>query len=180
MSRFEEFWEAYPKKVGKKSCQQKWNQKKLDERADMVIADVQWRAKFSKKWQKGFVPNPHTFLHGERWEDERDDFRDEHKPAPSSSSASFSTTTPFTGDHWDRVANFAFLEVVNKAGGLPVDVIREMIRVKNEWLRTIREDPDGFDGEIVAGGLKAKWRKVYADFRARYDSGGVAASGETA
>lgn len=72
---FDEFWEAYPKKVGKQPAHKKWKQKHLDAKAEMIIADVIWRKGRSQQWNKGFVPNPATYLHQERWDDERDDIQ---------------------------------------------------------------------------------------------------------
>lgn len=69
-SRFEEFWQVYPKKKGKKPCQDKWKSKQLDDKADMLIADVQKRKEQDKSWIEGYIPNPHTYIHQERWTDE--------------------------------------------------------------------------------------------------------------
>jgi len=69
-ARFKEFWEAYPSKKGKKPAREKWQAKKLDELADTIIADVKARAEQDRSWRDGFVPNPATYLHQERWTDE--------------------------------------------------------------------------------------------------------------
>ncbi|HHH31521.1 MAG TPA: hypothetical protein ENK57_24675 [Polyangiaceae bacterium] len=69
-SRFDAFWAAYPKKVGKKPCREKWRAKKLDRIADRIIADVERRKREHRPWLQGFVPNPLTYLNQERWEDE--------------------------------------------------------------------------------------------------------------
>lgn len=68
--RFEEWWSVYPKKTGKKPAREKWKAKRLDERADVLIADVQLRAGTDRKWLAGFVPNPTTYINQERWNDE--------------------------------------------------------------------------------------------------------------
>ncbi len=39
--------------------------------ADMIIKDVKKRIN-TKKWQDGFIPNPLTYINGDRWEDEMD------------------------------------------------------------------------------------------------------------
>jgi hypothetical protein len=70
--RFAEWWDVYPKKVEKKKCLAKWKSRGLDKLADMLIADVKKRRK-SKKWQNGFIPNPLTYINGDRWEDELDE-----------------------------------------------------------------------------------------------------------
>lgn len=68
--RFAEFWQAYPKKTGRKPTETKWKAKRLDARADELIADVKRRMASDRKWIEGYVPNPLTYLTQERWQDE--------------------------------------------------------------------------------------------------------------
>lgn len=70
-SLFNLFWEAYPKKTGKKAALKSWKRNKLDEKAEIIIADVNQRK--SQNWQgkeKQYIPDPSTYLNGERWADE--------------------------------------------------------------------------------------------------------------
>lgn len=76
VSRFDEWWSHYPKKRGKADAKKAWKTRKLDASADSLIADVQKRQKYDQQWKKGFVPNPGTYLRGERWEDELSDASD--------------------------------------------------------------------------------------------------------
>jgi len=69
-SRFDDFWEVCPKKVGKKKTKEIWKRRKLDRIADKIISDITTRMKNDKKWIDGFIPNPTTYLNGDRWEDE--------------------------------------------------------------------------------------------------------------
>jgi uncharacterized protein YdaU (DUF1376 family) len=64
------FWRIYPKKVGKKTCVQKWRTLKLDAKADVIIADVKNRIANHRPWLDGYQPNPLTYLNGELWEDD--------------------------------------------------------------------------------------------------------------
>lgn len=68
--RFSEWWEVYPKKVGRKPCLEKWKAKHLDAKADELIADVQKRITGDGRWLDGFIPDPKTYLAQERWADE--------------------------------------------------------------------------------------------------------------
>jgi len=68
--RFAEFWNAYPKKVKKAESMRKWKSKHLDDKADEIIADIQIRLADDKRWKDGFIPDPTTYLNGERWNDE--------------------------------------------------------------------------------------------------------------
>lgn len=70
VSRFPEFWKAYPTKAGKKPCEKKWNSKKLDKLADVILADIALRSEKHYRWRDGFVPDPLTYLNQERWNDD--------------------------------------------------------------------------------------------------------------
>lgn len=69
-SLFDRWWAAYPKKVGKKTARAIWQRRKLDKLGDIIIADTVTRASVCQKWADGFIPNPSTYLNGDRWEDE--------------------------------------------------------------------------------------------------------------
>lgn len=73
--RFDEWWEAYGKKVNRKKCAAKWAKldwKKLGVTPDDLLADARSRHERSRKWRDGFQPDPLTYLNGERWHDELD------------------------------------------------------------------------------------------------------------
>ena len=67
-SRFDDFWEEYPRKEGKKAARTAWKNHK--HRAEEIIADVRKRKQFHYVWRDGFVPLPTSYLNGERWDDE--------------------------------------------------------------------------------------------------------------
>jgi hypothetical protein len=65
---FNDFWILYPKKADKKKAEIIW--KKLSyEMQQKILIDVPLR-KDGKQWKEGFIPNPTTYLNGERWNDE--------------------------------------------------------------------------------------------------------------
>lgn len=72
-ARFELFWQAYPKKVGKDSARKAFDKRKPDEQmvSEMVRAlEIQ---KQTEQWTKNngeFVPHPATWLNAGRWMDE--------------------------------------------------------------------------------------------------------------
>lgn len=70
-SSFDLFWAAYPKKNKKKDALKIWADKHLDAKSETIIADVQRRPS-SERWSKGFIPDPTTYLRGERWNDAMD------------------------------------------------------------------------------------------------------------
>lgn len=66
---FGKFWEVYPKKVKRKDALKVWKSKQLDGKVDALIADVKRRLSEDRRWIGGFVPDPTTYLRGERWND---------------------------------------------------------------------------------------------------------------
>jgi hypothetical protein len=70
VNAFNEFYSAYPKKVGKEPALKSW--KKIKPALyEMIIADVKNRSANHIGWQdKQYVPNPATYLNQKRWEDE--------------------------------------------------------------------------------------------------------------
>ena len=68
---FEKFWKTYPVKTAKRKCFEIWQTKKLGEKAEQIIAAVETQRK-TAPWQKEngrYIPNPQTYLTGDRWED---------------------------------------------------------------------------------------------------------------
>jgi hypothetical protein len=70
---FEQFWELYPRKVGKGEALKLWT--KINPSPELVerILDSVWDHRAWPDWRKdrgAFIPHPSTFLSQERWEDE--------------------------------------------------------------------------------------------------------------
>ena len=68
--RFEEWWKEYPKKTKKKEAFRVWGTAKLDLLCDRLLEDVRRRMVSDDRWKRGFIPDPTTYLRGERWNDE--------------------------------------------------------------------------------------------------------------
>lgn len=64
---FIEFWNTYPKKVGKDKAIQAWKKKKPN--VDCCIKALAWQIE-TDQWQKGIIPNPATWINEGRWKDE--------------------------------------------------------------------------------------------------------------
>lgn len=67
---FEEFWKAYPKKVGKGDARKAFEKVKAP--LDTLLSAIETQ-KQSQQWQKDggqYIPNPATWLNQGRWEDE--------------------------------------------------------------------------------------------------------------
>ena len=82
--RFDRFWKAYPRKVGKASARKAWAKLKPSaELTGQMIKTLTWQ-KGTEQWTKDngqFIPYPATWLNQGRWEDERETPQ-EIKPAP--------------------------------------------------------------------------------------------------
>ena len=72
---FEQFWAAYPKKVGKDDARKAFAKRKPDhELLDQMLAAIAVQ-RASLAWTKDggqFIPNPSTWLNQGRWQDETD------------------------------------------------------------------------------------------------------------
>lgn len=68
-SRFDEWYAQYPKKKGKAVALRSWKRRKLDQHADIIIADTLKRK--AREWKDPqFIPMASTYINQERWLDE--------------------------------------------------------------------------------------------------------------
>ena len=68
---FDEFWSAYPKKVGKKAAVKAWAKATDKPGVQEIIGKIN-ELKATKEWQKDggqFIPHPATWLNEGRWDD---------------------------------------------------------------------------------------------------------------
>ena len=67
---FLQFWNAYPKKVGKDKALESWN--KTRPNIEEVLKALDWQVKSDQWFKNGgqFIPNPTTYLNQGRWKDE--------------------------------------------------------------------------------------------------------------
>ncbi len=78
VNKFEEFWNLYPKKIGKGVAEKSYNKiKDLVNKEEAIIQGLHdylnyWKL---KKTDKQYIPNPATWLNQERWADELTDFK---------------------------------------------------------------------------------------------------------
>ena len=69
---FAAWWDDYPKKIGKGQAVKAYKAalKKAD--ADMILAGLRRHLPLWERTERQFIPNPSTWLNGERWDDEVD------------------------------------------------------------------------------------------------------------
>lgn len=78
---FDQFWDMYPKKVDKKKSKEKWNRLSIEDRAAILETLPSQVANDYGKRARRHVPNPTTYLNGEKWNDEVvDHMEPEKKP----------------------------------------------------------------------------------------------------
>lgn len=71
-SEFDEFWQAYPKKVGKGDAEKAWNKYGCSKLLPQILTAVR-KCKISHDWTKEagqFIPHPATWLNRRGWDDE--------------------------------------------------------------------------------------------------------------
>lgn len=73
---FDEFWQAYPRKIAKASALKSWRKIRPNAELSETVMDALAKQKDSDAWKRDggkFIPHPATWLNGRRWEDEIDD-----------------------------------------------------------------------------------------------------------
>lgn len=159
---FERFWSVYPRREGKAACAKKWEQKKLDDSADLIVAHVEKRAREDKKWKDGYIPMPLTFINQERWTDEYETIRVSRPPAPTSASPEPARVWPQPCAHRSSL-NLSLLAVVmSDPYAVTKDGLRECLRQRNRWAEELREMYG--NGPVPA----EDWRQLAANYRKRY------------
>lgn len=84
---FQEFWLAYPRKIGKGAARRSWKRIRPDTELQQRILNSLSQHTYSHDWSREygrFIPHPSTFLNQERWDDELVD-----PPDPSVASGEF-------------------------------------------------------------------------------------------
>jgi hypothetical protein len=70
---FNRFWSAYPKKVAKGEARKAWEKLKPNpELVEKMLQTLSWQTE-SDQWRRDdgqYIPNPASWLRGERWDDE--------------------------------------------------------------------------------------------------------------
>lgn len=70
---FEDFWNIYPRKIGKKAALRSFNSAIKNHDAKAIMNGVARFAKASKGTEKQYIPHPATWLNQGRWDDEVED-----------------------------------------------------------------------------------------------------------
>ena len=68
--RFDEFWNAYPKKVSKGTAIRAWKAATKRSDADTILTGLTAQLPAMRDCERRFIANPATWLNGDRWADE--------------------------------------------------------------------------------------------------------------
>ena len=82
---FERFWKSYPRKTGKGKAREEFMKAKPNEELTQKMIAAVEASKRTQQWQKEkgqFIPNPATWLHQQRWEDEVEEEIPFYEPNP--------------------------------------------------------------------------------------------------
>lgn len=112
---FEYFWDAYPKKVGKKYAQQIWQRKKLSGLTEKIIENVKQKAANDVHWLDGYIPNASTYLNQERWNDEITRAR----PKNGQSTAVYQSVRDKNAEFFDRAFDALAVHATDHAADKP-------------------------------------------------------------
>lgn len=68
---FDQFWQTYPRKVGKAKCKRKWETMSPDKETFIsIMSGLEKAIRYWKTIDPKFIPHPYTWLNREGWEDE--------------------------------------------------------------------------------------------------------------
>jgi hypothetical protein len=68
--RFQDFWDAYPRKEPRSESERAWRKQNLDAIADVIIAAVKRRIAAGDWRERQYTPMASTYLNQRRWEDQ--------------------------------------------------------------------------------------------------------------
>lgn len=71
-SSFEEFWQAYPRRIGKQEAWKAWVKNKCDAKLPLILSTIR-KLKITPGWTKEagkFIPHPATWINRGGWDDD--------------------------------------------------------------------------------------------------------------
>ena len=100
---FEQFWQAYPRKVSKSAAQKAFTKLKVTQTLlDKMLVQIE-RAKQTNQWQDPqYIPHPATWLNSRRWEDELTENTINPEKEEKQDGNDFGTTKPDAESAWGR------------------------------------------------------------------------------
>lgn len=105
-TRFDEFWNIYPKKKNKIRAQKIWEKKRYDKIATLICEDVTNRIINEHQWQDlRYVPHPETYLNDDRWTDDITMKNIGKQPVKSSAFSEFMNSSKSEGGTYDELGD---------------------------------------------------------------------------
>lgn len=152
MSRFDEFWSLYPRRVAKIAARKAWDKHQCDDIADKVMAGL--KRQLPHWHDPKFIPHPASWLNAGRWDDQP---LDELRPPPVRQAAAPPPPPP-QDDPWRAMINVWILDIVQSMRGVEIDVLRALVGERNRlaaqcqamWGTDIeRREPDVCRGMVT-------------------------------
>lgn len=111
---FQEFWLAYPRKIGKGAARRSWKRIRPSAELQQQILNSLSQHTYSHDWTREYgryIPHPATFLNQERWDDELVD-----PPDPSVASGEFGSSE--SRDEYNEALNRRLSDEAEKGSEL--------------------------------------------------------------
>lgn len=144
--KFESFWAAYPRKVGKHMAAKAFEKLSGDDQ-QLAIADVQRRTK--RNWWSStpkLIAHASTYLNQRRFEDEWEaDLEVRYEALPTAPKRQYEENPGAGHDNWGRGANRIALLWLRQGH---VERIEDLVKIKND---TLKEMKSGLIEETEAG-----------------------------
>lgn len=129
---FDDFWSAYPNKVGKGKAREAWLKATTKATAEQITSAVK-----SYPWPNDsqFIPHPATWLNQERWADQP---AKRSAPAPAPGSKITYTAPPSEEDTWSARAH-SYASMIKKGVRAGMQSDQTILRLVSEGLVTQQE-----------------------------------------
>lgn len=160
LSKFDQFWECYPRKIAKKRAKAAWDKGKCDAIAEEIIAAVQKQHRYTWKGkEQKYIPHPASWLNGGQWEDGVD--IGTWKTDKKSSEPTQREKLPPDCPH-DTLLNRVLLAILRHKGGVTIETLRELVKHKKHVVRQWREIwPEEIDYEERSPMLKSVSQRLW-------------------
>lgn len=163
MSRFDDFWSLYPKRVNKKTAKDLWVRKGLDDHAAEIVAHLERRVRLDAQWKKGYICGPEVFLRREKWNDEYQEISLTQRPAERQEQ---DEDIPPQGCRFESYLNRRLMKLLRRANGVSPDKLDELVRYKNHVASQCRDiwgdryiEKDEFE-DLMLGACREMYRKA--------------------
>lgn len=153
---FNKFYDAYPRKSGKRPAFIKWRNISESLHA-VIIGDIEKRSRM-RFWSDNprLIALPATYLNQERWQD---DWMADMKSRPEGQADVTTPRSTYVHDpgeqrcKWGEIAQRICFRWLTASGGVPKEGIKAFVKIKNDTVNEMRqglsEEPDAYDAGFL-------------------------------